>query len=661
MLAIIINVFYSNILIVKLAFYSIFYPELKLLYEQNINVLFAFILCDYDMSTIQQSQIGGVMLKKTLIATTISLLSANVVASVIDYPYPFSGNDPLMSEQWHLLNSAQSSFSTGSGIAGNDLDVDFANAMGIKGRGITVSVIDTGVQIDHPDLAANVVPGSLNVVDGSDFPTDNHGHGTAVAGLIASVSDNGIGGRGVAPYANLIGFNYLDGQSTAAWLVSHGLSEDFRELNRFTDPRVFNQSYGSTPPLPSTYDYATDPYLELTDLVQADISENSHVGRGAIYVKSAGNSFENYYAYYNGYRILVLAYEDNQYFNNNNLPFHNANLSTNNVNFWNLVVSATNADGVLSSYSSVGANVFISAPGGEFGDDSPAMVTTDLTGCDRGTNVAGPHYNALHGGSALDLNCDYTATMNGTSSAAPNTSGAIATVMSTNHALDARTIRHILAETARQNHADHPGVDLTFENAAGEQVTYNAIPAWQTNAAGYKFHNHYGFGAVDVDAAVYKAMFTSSSLPELQITDWVKSGANAEIPDASLVGAEDSLQVNSDLTVEAVQVKLNIDHSRLRDLAIELISPSGTRSVLMSARTGLLAGRDGGYTDSVMLSNHFYGESAKGNWTLKVIDTDKGSSYTLGYHPSLGLIGFNSLNNDVAGLLKDWSIKVYGH
>ena len=601
------------------------------------------------------------MYRKTLIASAIALFTSNVVADATDYQYPIVDNDPLFSEQWHLKNTGQTGFSLSSGIAGNDLDLDFANAMGIKGRGITVSVIDTGVEIDHPDLQENVVSGSVNVVDGSDYPTDLNGHGTAVAGLVAATANNGLGGRGVAPDANLIGFNFLDGQSIAAWLVSHGLSADFRQLDRFTDPRVFNQSYGATPPVPMKHDYTTDPYLELTDLVQADISENSHWGRGALYVKAAGNSYGAYNTYYSGYPILVLPYEDGVFFNNNGLPFHNANIETGNTNFWNLVVSATNATGALASYSSVGANVFISAPGGEFGQNAPAMVTTDLTSCESGANVYGEHANSLHGGSVLDTNCDYRGTMNGTSSAAPNTSGAIATIMSANHALDAREIRHVLASTARKTDENNAGVDLTFENAQGQLVSYNAIPTWQTNAAGYNFHNFYGFGAVDIDAAVYKAVFTSVSLPPLQTSAWSTSTPNVEIPEASLAGAVDSVNFEQSLVVEAVQVKLNIDHKRLRDLSIELISPAGTRSVLLSARTGLLGGTEGGFTDAMMLSNHFYGEQAKGEWTLKVIDTDKGGSFTLGYNPQLGLIGFNGQNNDVPGELSDWSLRILGH
>ncbi|SFC79008.1 S8 family serine peptidase [Pseudoalteromonas denitrificans] len=599
--------------------------------------------------------------KKTLLATTIAFMSANVSADITDSTFVLAAGDPLVSQQWHLQNTGQSGYSLSSGVAGNDLDIDFSHLMGIKGRGITVSVIDTGVEIAHPDLAANVVPGSINLSDGTDSPIDLNGHGTSVAGLIAAVESNGIGGRGVAPLANLIGFNYLSNQTVASWFVSHGLSEDFRQLDRFTDPRVFNQSYGSTPAVPQALDYVANPFTEVQDLVLQDITQNSHWGRGAVFVKSAGNSFGSYNTYYKGLPIQVLPYEDGVFYNNNGLPFHSSNISAENNNYWNLVVSATNAQGKLSSYSSVGSSVFLTAPGGEYGVNAPAMVTVDLMGCDNGMNQEGEHSNSLHGGSELDPNCDYNGVMNGTSSAAPNTSGAIATIMSANHALDSRTVRHLLATTARKTDADNTGVDLSFEDAAGELVTYNAIPAWQTNAAGYNYHHFYGLGAVDVDAAVYKALFTGVSLPKQQITQWKTTTSNVEIPDASLNGAQSTITNESALIVESVQVKLNIDHSRLRDLAIELVSPSGTRSVLMSARTGFLGGNEGGYTDAVMLNTHFYGEEAKGDWTLNVFDTDKGTSYTLGYNPQIGLIGFNSRNNEIAGVLKDWSIRIFGH
>ena len=70
------------------------------------------------------------------------------------------------------------------------------------GSGITVAVVDTGVDSAHPDLAGNLVPG-VEVVGAvaSNNVADGHGHGTHVSGIIAAVTDNGIGVAGVAPAA----------------------------------------------------------------------------------------------------------------------------------------------------------------------------------------------------------------------------------------------------------------------------------------------------------------------------------------------------------------------------------------------------------------------------------------------------------------------------
>ena len=73
------------------------------------------------------------------------------------------------------------------------------------GSGITVAVVDTGVDSAHPDLAGNLVPG-VEVVGAvaSNNVADGHGHGTHVSGIIAAVTDNGIGVAGVAPAATVM-------------------------------------------------------------------------------------------------------------------------------------------------------------------------------------------------------------------------------------------------------------------------------------------------------------------------------------------------------------------------------------------------------------------------------------------------------------------------
>ncbi|HBC3558787.1 TPA: S8 family serine peptidase [Vibrio parahaemolyticus] len=571
-----------------------------------------------------------------------------------------SAFDPLYSEQWHLDNTGQTAFAANPAVAGNDLNTKLTQAMGIAGIGVKVAVIDSGVQIDHPDLAGNVVTGSRNFVEDSLFPSsypvDTNGHGTAVAGLISAVGNNGEGGRGVASRSSLVGFNWLANQTLEGWLISHGMDPATRVV------RVFNQSYGFSPINPIAFD-ENDPQFKLEMDVMQNVSETNAWGRGALFVKSAGNG----YRYFNTGRFFVLPSDFFAGGGNQGLPMHNSAQSYDNSSYFNLVTSALRADGTRASYSSVGANVWVAAPAGEYGQDFPAMVTTDLMGCEEGQNTSdGLGINGLHGGTELDPNCNYTSTMNGTSSAAPNTSGAIAAIMSTNHALSARDVRALLAETARVTDAEHPGVQLEFTNDKGELVSYEAISPWQKNAAGVNFHTFYGFGAVDLDEAMKRARMTNNVLPAQIITPWANNATEVSVPDASLAGGSSNIAITDDITVESVQVQLTLEHSRLPDLAIELVSPSGTRSVLQTPRNGLvgqsLDPNITGYENQLMLSNQFYGENAKGEWTLRAIDTNGDEVFSfIAYFNSSAIYDVPMANNAKPGVIKNWSMRIFGH
>ncbi|WP_229623662.1 S8 family peptidase [Vibrio parahaemolyticus] len=571
-----------------------------------------------------------------------------------------SAFDPLYSEQWHLDNTGQTAFAANPAVAGNDLNTKLTQAMGIAGIGVKVAVIDSGVQIDHPDLAGNVVTGSRNFVQDSLFPSsypvDTNGHGTAVAGLISAVGNNGEGGRGVASRSSLVGFNWLANQTLEGWLISHGMDPATRDV------QVFNQSYGFSPINPIAFD-ENDPQFKLEMDVMQNVSETNAWGRGALFVKSAGNG----YRYFNTGRFFVLPSDFFAGGGNQGLPMHNSAQSYDNSSYFNLVTSALRADGTRASYSSVGANVWVAAPAGEYGQDFPAMVTTDLMGCEEGQNTSdGLGINGLHGGTELDPNCNYTSTMNGTSSAAPNTSGAIAAIMSTNHALSARDVRALLAETARVTDAKHPGVQLEFTNDKGELVSYEAISPWQKNAAGVNFHTFYGFGAVDLDEAMKRARMTNNVLPAQIITPWANNATEVSVPDASLAGGSSNIAITDDITVESVQVQLTLEHSRLPDLAIELVSPSGTRSVLQTPRNGLvgqsLDPNITGYENQLMLSNQFYGENAKGEWTLRAIDTNGDEVFSfIAYFNSSAIYDVPMANNAKPGVIKNWSMRIFGH
>jgi hypothetical protein len=88
------------------------------------------------------------------------------------------------------------------------------------GKGVTVAVIDTGCDIDHPDIKNNIVQGK-NFIEKDKDPIDRNGHGTHVAGTIAA-ENNGIGMVGVAPDAKIMPVKALkdDGSGDIQTVVS---------------------------------------------------------------------------------------------------------------------------------------------------------------------------------------------------------------------------------------------------------------------------------------------------------------------------------------------------------------------------------------------------------------------------------------------------------
>ena len=121
-------------------------------------------------------------------------------------------------------------------------------------------------------------------------------------------------------------------------------------------------------------------------------------------------------------------------------------------------------------------------------------------------------------------------------------------------------------------------------------------------------------------------------------SSWTPSGAlNVTIPRNSATGVSSTLAVSDVKTIESLQVKVNVTHESSGVLAVEITSPSGTKSVLMTPLNIFFSSND--LTNMVLLSNAFYGEPSNGNWTIKVVDPLTGN----------------------AGTLDDWSIRVFGH
>ncbi len=118
------------------------------------------------------------------------------------------------------------------------IDLPRAWAMEKGSADVIVAVLDTGVQIEHPDLAANIFTntneianngidddrnGHVDDVHGWDFVADDNvandvvGHGTHVAGTIGAVGDNGIGTSGVAQHVKLLPVKVLGDEGSGTW------------------------------------------------------------------------------------------------------------------------------------------------------------------------------------------------------------------------------------------------------------------------------------------------------------------------------------------------------------------------------------------------------------------------------------------------------------
>lgn len=108
-------------------------------------------------------------------------------------------NDPDLSRQWHYSNPGAGRYAKGADINVTPVWENFTAGS----RNVIVSVVDGGIQTDHPDLAGVVIPGgtegSKNFVEGfTGYSISATEHGTHVAGTIAAINNNGLGGCGVA-------------------------------------------------------------------------------------------------------------------------------------------------------------------------------------------------------------------------------------------------------------------------------------------------------------------------------------------------------------------------------------------------------------------------------------------------------------------------------
>lgn len=241
-------------------------------------------------------------------------------------------NDPQFVNQYTYQNLGQN-IAGQNGVVDADIDATDAWDKTIGSKDVLIAIIDTGVQIDHPDLQANIWtnPGEIagNGIDddgngfvddvhGWDFgeldnnPDDREGHGTAVAGVVGAVGNNNLGVTGVAWNVGIVPLKIADRYGDLVLSAIIG-AHDYATMMRQRGVNIVasNNSYGGFDS--SFYKDAPTGYQPEKDAIQAFIDS------GGVFVAAAGNSsFDNdnptvtdYPASYNLPGLVAVAATDN--------------------------------------------------------------------------------------------------------------------------------------------------------------------------------------------------------------------------------------------------------------------------------------------------------------------------------------------------------------
>lgn len=289
-------------------------------------------------------------------------------------------NDPRWSEMWYL--------NRGKGL---DMNVQNVWKRNITGRGVVVTILDDGLEKDHPDLVENYDPQAswdMNNHDPDPQPrydlVDSNRHGTRCAGEVAAVKNNSICAVGVAFGAGIGGVRMLDGDVTDV-VEARSLALNNQHID------VYSASWG-----PDDDGKTVDGPGELATRAFREGIERGRGGLGSIFVWASGNGGRE---------------RDNC----------NCDGYTNAI--WTLSISSATENGLVPWYSeacsSTLATTYSSGSTGE-----RQIITTDL------------HHGC-------------TSTHTGTSASAPLAAGICALALEANRRLTWRDMQHIVVRTAK--------------------------------------------------------------------------------------------------------------------------------------------------------------------------------------------------------------------
>jgi subtilisin family serine protease len=265
---------------------------------------------------------------------------------------------------------------------------------------VTVAVLDSGVDLTHPDLVDRLRDDGYDFVDDDDEPADENGHGTHVTGIIAATLDNAEGIVGLAPSIKVLPIRVLDaegGHTDPARSIANGITYATQK-----GADVINMSLGMT--------FMGDEE-DISPQIASALEEAQ--AQGILIVVASGNSF---------------------------MPLPNV-VASNNPDV--MVVAASDDSDMVTTYSNTGPWIDVTAPGEHIYSTMPTYEVF-MTG-DKVTILE-----------RLNQNYDY---MSGTSMAAPYVSALAALLFSAHPDWSADQVQEAIKSGAFAGiYANHPEV-----------------------------------------------------------------------------------------------------------------------------------------------------------------------------------------------------------
>ncbi|MCX6210556.1 MAG: S8 family serine peptidase, partial [Bacteroidetes bacterium] len=268
----------------------------------------------------------------------------------------FLPNDPRLNEQWHYNNTGQ-----GLGKVGKDIKLIDAWDIETGKPQVIVAIHDIGVQLDHPDLAQNILPNkSFNFITNNNIINPGN-HGTHTAGTIAAVNNNGIGVSGIAG-----GNGNINSGARIMSLQIFDINSNGFVSGNFAESFIYAADNGAAISS-NSWAYDEDGLYELSVMDAIDYFIENGGGnaiQGGLAIFAAGNVSKSIRYFPSSYDRVIC-------------------------------VAATNNRDEKTWYSTYGNWVDIAAPGGEdrAGALSQVLSTTSGSGytTDQGTSMACPH------------------------------------------------------------------------------------------------------------------------------------------------------------------------------------------------------------------------------------------------------------------------------